>query len=260
MIEAIFFDIDGTLLSFKTHTMTSALEKALIEARKKGILLFIATGRHVTEMNELKKYPYFDGYITLNGGYCYNDSGAYYKETICQKDALRAIEIASEMEHCIAFVDEHEMTINFHNERLMDITAQANIPAAPIRHPQKLIGKELYMMVLYSDPQKDEEILAQLPSLTGVRWHPSFVDVTPKHISKMKGILETCRIYGLNPENCMAFGDASNDIEMLQCVGYGIAMGNASDEVKQIAKEVTLSCEEDGIVHTLKKYQLIENT
>ncbi len=257
MIEAIFFDIDGTLLSFETHTMTKTLEQALIEVKKKGVKLFIATGRHISEMDELKKYPYFDGYITLNGGYCFNDQQVYYKETICQKDAEKAIEIASEMQHCIAFVDEHEMTINFHNDRLMDIITQANIPAAKIQHPEKLIGKDIYMIVLYSDPKDDQWILSQLPSLCATRWHPSFVDVTPKNISKRKGILETCKRYGFALENCMAFGDAANDIEMLQAVGHGIAMGNASDEVKQIAKETTLSCENDGIVHTLRKYQLI---
>lgn len=257
MIEAIFFDIDGTLLSFETHAMTKALEKALIEVRQKGVKLFIATGRHISEMDELKKYPYFDGFITLNGGYCYNEDGPYYKEAICKQDADRAIDIACEMKHCIAFVDEHEMTVNFHNDRLMNIITQANIPAAEIRHPEKLRGQELFMLVLYSDPKDDEWILSQLPSLCATRWHPSFVDVTPKHISKRKGIEETCKKYGFHLENCMAFGDAANDIEMLQTVGHGIAMGNALDEVKQIAKETTLTCEEDGIVSTLKKYQLI---
>lgn len=259
MIEAIFFDIDGTLLSFKTHKMTERLQKGLIEARKNGIKLFIATGRHVSEMEELEQYPYFDGYITLNGGYCFNENGVYYKEPIVKKDALKAIEIASENKHCIAFVSEDEMSVNFHNERLHQIITQANIPAAPIRDPKLLIDEDIYMLVLYSDPKEDDNILSQLPSLSAVRWHPSFVDVTPKHISKMLGVLKTCEIYGFHPENCMAFGDASNDIEMLSCVGHGIAMGNADEEVKQIAKEVTLSCEEDGIVHSLIQYGLIKN-
>jgi len=260
MIEAIFFDIDGTLLSFKTHQMTQALQQALIEVRKKGIKLFIATGRHISEMEEMEKYPFFDGYITLNGGYCFNEKEVYHQVPVSQKDARKAIEIASEMEHCVAFVDEHEMTVNFHNERLMDIIEQANIPAAKIQDPRLLLDKEIYMIVLYSDPEKDEWILSQLPDLSATRWHPSFVDVTPKNCSKKQGIIETCKKYGLNIDNCMAFGDAANDIEMLQAVGYGIAMGNATDDVKQIAKETTLCCEEDGIVHTLKKYMLIENT
>lgn len=259
MIEAIFFDIDGTLLSFETHKMTQRLQDALIEVRKKGIKLFIATGRHVSEMEELEQYPYFDGYITLNGGYCFNDQGVYYKQPICDIDAKKAIELASEHGYCIAFVNEHEMTINYHNERLYQIIQQANIPAATISDPKLQADKDIYMLVLYTDPDEDEIILSQLPSLTATRWHPSFLDVTPNHISKKQGVLETCRIHGFNPANCMAFGDAANDIEMLSCVGVGIAMGNADDEVKQIARETTLSCEEDGIVHSLIKHGLIEN-
>ena len=52
----------------------------------------------------------------------------------------------------------------------------------------------------------------------------------------------------------IAFGDGQNDAGMLKYCGIGVAMGNAIDEVKAIADEVTLSNEEDGIAHTLKKY------
>ena len=52
----------------------------------------------------------------------------------------------------------------------------------------------------------------------------------------------------------MAFGDAQNDIPMIEFAGLGVAMGNACEELKAIADEVTLSNNEDGIAHTLKKY------
>lgn len=55
----------------------------------------------------------------------------------------------------------------------------------------------------------------------------------------------------------MAFGDGENDIEMLQAVKYGIAMGNANYSLKQIAEFVTLDVDNDGIVHALKKYNLL---
>lgn len=257
MIEAIFFDIDGTLLSFQTHKMTKTLEQALIEVRKKGIKLFIATGRHVSEMEEINQYPLFDGYITLNGCYCYNENGAYFKQPIDAKDAAKTLEIASEMKYCIAIVDEKEMTINFHNDLLMQTTQYANVPVPPIQDPLTLKGRELYQLVFYTHPHEDELLLSQLPTLSAQRWHPAFVDVTPSHISKKNGILETCRVYGFHPENCMAFGDAGNDIEMLKAVGIGVAMGNASQDVKEAANETTLSVDEDGIVHTFKKYNLL---
>lgn len=55
----------------------------------------------------------------------------------------------------------------------------------------------------------------------------------------------------------MAFGDGKNDIELLQTVGMGVAMGNASDEVKRHAKAICLSVDQDGIYHYCKQQKLI---
>lgn len=257
MIEAIFFDIDGTLISFETHKMTEALQNALVKLKENGIKLFIATGRHISEMNELEKYPYFDGYITLNGCYCYNENGPYFTSPISEKDKLTAIKLASKKIVPIALIDDSTMTVNYRNDYVIRAATMANVPIPEIQDPNVYLNREVYQLVLYCPAHEDEVILSQMDSLTASRWHPDFIDVTPKHIAKHIGIQETCRIYHLNIENCMAFGDGGNDIDMLKSVGYGIAMGNSSESVKQAAKETTLSCEEDGIIHTLKKYNLI---
>ena len=68
MIKAIFFDIDGTLLSHTTGRVPESTEFAIHQLRKKGIRLFVATGRHKLEIEELPVNKLsFDGYITLNG-------------------------------------------------------------------------------------------------------------------------------------------------------------------------------------------------
>ena len=88
MIKAIFFDIDGTLVSFKTHKVPQSTIDALNLLREKGIKIFIATGRHPSiiglgnNINELK----FDGYVTLNGQYCFTDNKVIYKKSICRED------------------------------------------------------------------------------------------------------------------------------------------------------------------------------
>lgn len=68
MVQAIFFDIDGTLVSFRTHEIPQSTRKALKELRSKGIKLFIATGRPETLMREAIGDLEFDGFIILNGG------------------------------------------------------------------------------------------------------------------------------------------------------------------------------------------------
>lgn len=70
MIKAVFLDIDGTLVSFDTHRVSESTVDAVRRLRDKGIKVFIATGRHMQFINNLGDME-FDGYITLNGSYCY---------------------------------------------------------------------------------------------------------------------------------------------------------------------------------------------
>ena len=79
MIKAIFLDIDGTLISGKRPSIKKEVIEGLKQVRKKGIQLFIASGRHMLELEELKLVEQFefDGYLLLNGGYCIIDSQNY---------------------------------------------------------------------------------------------------------------------------------------------------------------------------------------
>ena len=67
MIKAIFFDIDGTLVSYQTHEIPQSAFDALYQLKEKGIKVFIATGRGKDGLAVLKDFP-FDGYITLKSG------------------------------------------------------------------------------------------------------------------------------------------------------------------------------------------------
>ena len=86
MIKAVFFDIDGTLVSFKTHVVPKSTLHAIELLRKKGIKVFIATGRHRSSINNLGDLE-FDGYVTLNGGYVFaGKDDVIYKHSIPDKD------------------------------------------------------------------------------------------------------------------------------------------------------------------------------
>ena len=74
--------------------------------------------------------------------------------------------------------------------------------------------------------------------------------------TKASGILKVLEYLNIPLENSYAFGDGKNDIEMLSTVGCGIAMGNASDEVKNYAKKVTETIQNDGIALEIEKFIL----
>ncbi len=78
--------------------------------------------------------------------------------------------------------------------------------------------------------------------------------IYPKGTSKRKGMKLVCDRMGIHTDEVIAIGDDEVDIEMLKTAGIGIAMGNSSDHVKEIADYVAPSCEEGGVAHALKEY------
>ena len=105
--------------------------------------------------------------------------------------------------------------------------------------------------------EKDTEVAAMLPHCRLPRWHPQFSDLVNRENSKASGIEALLRHYGIDRSECIAFGDGGNDIEMLDYCGIGVAMGNASDEVKAHADFVARSVDDEGILHALTALDII---
>lgn len=74
----------------------------------------------------------------------------------------------------------------------------------------------------------------------------------------MKGILTYLEKTGIEKDEIMAFGDAENDIDMLEYAGIGIAMGNGGEDVKAAADFVTRDIDDDGIAYALQHFGLID--
>ena len=97
-----------------------------------------------------------------------------------------------------------------------------------------------------------QQIAAFLPeSLTVVQTAAFYLEVIPKVINKGQGIRDICKVLNIDPAEVVSFGDAANDIPMLEAAGMGVAMGNAQEAVKEAADMVTLSNNEDGIAAAL---------
>ncbi|MFT7189446.1 MAG: HAD superfamily hydrolase (TIGR01484 family), partial [Sediminicola sp.] len=88
------------------------------------------------------------------------------------------------------------------------------------------------------------------------RSNETLIELSPKSISKLSAI-QILLTAGETLEDVIAFGDNYNDMEMLKHVGYGVAVGNAREELKQIAKSVTLQNTEDGVAYFIKQHIII---
>lgn len=89
------------------------------------------------------------------------------------------------------------------------------------------------------------------------RSRPTYLELAPKQISKasaLEAVLSTK--YGIPMTDVIAFGDNYNDVDLLQSVGFGIAVNNAKPEVKAVAKEITLNSIDDGVAVSIEKYCL----
>lgn len=86
--------------------------------------------------------------------------------------------------------------------------------------------------------------------------HPNNIELNPKGISKASGLREVCQIYGIDMGEVVAAGDSLNDLAMIQHAGFGVAMGNAQETIKQAADFITLTNEEDGIAHLIESHLL----
>ena len=132
MVKAIFFDIDGTLVSFETHKIPASTQEALKALRDKGIKIFIATGRPQCLINNLGDLE-FDGYITVNGSYCFTAGHQpIYKGCIPQEDIERLITFQQSHPVPFVFAYGNEMFVTEVNDR---VQAVASIEEARKRHP-----------------------------------------------------------------------------------------------------------------------------
>ena len=263
MIKALFFDIDGTLVSFNTHQIPVSTVSALEQAKARGVKIFIATGRPkviITNLKALEERNLIDGYITMNGGYCFTGDTVISKHPLSEQSADIILHYASERKIPNIVVGEHDIAICdtaaifedlFYGQLSVDVrfTELPNIEAVK--------GKEIYQLTTFVDDAQEAELTPLIPDCEIGRWHPSFVDISGKGCTKQKGIDEIINHFGISLEETMSFGDGGNDIPMIRHAHIGVAMGNALDSVKAIADYITDTVDNDGIAKSLQHFGII---
>ncbi len=257
MIKAIFFDIDGTLVSFKTHRIPASTIKAIMMAKAKGIRIYISTGRPFSLINNLNEIQHFiDGYITTNGALCFSGNDIISCTPIPQKDVLTMIDFSNKMEFPCMIVGEKDLTMYNSNEstdRIFRQMLNVNNLKEDNRIDSMLQQRILQLTPVISETE-EQEIMPHLTGCISCRWYPEFADITAKEANKGNGFLDIISHQGIDIKETMAFGDGGNDISIIQKAGIGIAMANANHELKEVADYVTSSVDDDGIYNAFKRF------
>lgn len=254
--KAIFLDIDGTLVSFRTHVIPRSTIEALKAVRKKGVKVYVATGRPKLLIDNLGGLEY-DGLVTTTGAHCLDAKDHTISlRPIAREDVallVRHHESSPDEAFPVIFVSEDELFVTHVTPELESLSQLLHFKIPPILPAAHALEKSILQLIAFFPPQKEKNYMQTLlPGCVAMRWHETFADIITQGVSKSYGIDQILKHEHLNLEETIAFGDGGNDIDMLRHVGFGIAMGNASEEVKAAARWVTRSVDEDGVEYALK--------
>lgn len=256
-IKAVFFDVDGTLLSHTLNEVPQSTRDAIAELKERGIMAVVATGRYLEEYEVLpvSNIP-FDAYLMLNGQLILDSDRKVYSGTAIDPGETEVlVRIFNAKRIPFVLIGENRRYINYVDETVVKTQKETK---GTIPQVGRYNGEKVYQILAFvaDDQKKVLDDLLDECSITS--WNDTGIDIMPKEGGKATGIKTFISKNGFERSETMAFGDGENDIEMLKYVGTGVAMGNASDEVKAAADYVTDSVDDDGIANALRHFGLIE--
>ncbi|MBM7642119.1 HAD-IIB family hydrolase [Streptococcus loxodontisalivarius] len=280
-IKAVFFDIDGTLLS-DTKRVQKSTQKAIQSMKEQGILVGVATGRGPGFVQPFMDNLGLDFAVTYNGQYIFTRDQILYQNQLPKSTIYRVIRYAGDKRREISLGTSSGLVgsgiIGMGTSKFGQLVSSivpkkwAKAVERSFKHlirsfkPQnietlKTIMREpVYQIVLVATEDETEKIQNKFPHIKVTRSSPYSADLISKNQSKIQGIFRVGQQFGFEMSEVMAFGDSENDMEMLSGVGVGVAMGNAKDEVKKIAHYTTASNNNDGISKALAHYGLVHLT
>lgn len=264
----IALDLDGTLLTDQ-KTISPASRKIVTELIEKGHVVVIATGRSnrlsILYYNELGlKTPL----INSNGAVLHNPfdtSWGSYHHPLSHDTAIEIIETCYDLNsrnilaavHDDVYLDSYDQAIaDFYGVK----KGEPN-DAFFIGNVRKYLKDNPTLMLLYPDAEHVDTLTNRLNELeTEMVDHRNWgeplhvIEVMNKQMNKAEALKKVADYYNIPQHRIVAFGDGSNDLEMIDFAGVGVAMTNALPDIKNVAKHITDTNEDDGVANFLTNY------
>jgi Cof subfamily protein (haloacid dehalogenase superfamily) len=258
--SVIFFDIDGTLLTHEKE-LPSITKEAIFTLKKHGHEVAIATGRAPFMFEALRKELDIRTFVSYNGQYVVLNDEVLSTNALQIPPLEQLTKMALHNNHPVVYMDHEDMRANVPDHAYIKESIDTlKIGRFPTHDPHYYKGRELYQTLLFCPEGEEKPYEREFQDFDFVRWHPVAVDILPRGGSKAKGIEKIVEKLGFPKERQYAFGDGLNDIEMLSSIQNSVAMGNAEDKVKSVAKYVTKSVEDNGILHGLQMVGLLPHS
>ena len=247
-VKIIFFDIDGTMIDMQKKIISEKMLDTLKHLQANGIKICMATGRGPVTLPHFEGIE-FDAYLTFNGSYCYCGKDTIFSNPIPKEDVRRIIENAAAIGRPVSLATKNRLAANGKDQDLIEYYGVIKLGVDTPEDFDEVADGEVYQIM---SGGRKEEYDALLKDVSGARitawWHRA-VDIIPSAGGKGVGVQKILEYFGFAREQAMAFGDGNNDIEMIETVGHGIAMANASKELKAVADDICGHVADDGIYH-----------
>lgn len=262
-MKLLMLDMDGTLLT-NDKNVTDKTRECLLGLKGRNIKIGIATGRPVFNVKRAMIKHNLVGIIDYVVGLNGVEIGDLQSDTIQLQQRITA-DMTRDICYKIKDTDLNMVTYRyqegayarFDEPRVHRLCNNLQLPLIvyDFVNDEQIWNK---VLITRNYPFTKEEC-EWLVSLNNEQYHGFITDIdcfeiVNSKVSKASGIQVLCNQMGITMDEVMAFGDSGNDTDMLASVGISVAMGNASNEVKRIAKYETLTNEEDGIVYFVEKY------
>ena len=254
MRKVFFFDVDGTLMMHDPHVIPENTIKQLNRLKSLGYDLFIASGRPMAFISKHLKDIGFTGYVLCNGAHVEIDQQLIYEQPLQYDDVKSLITFLNDVDCEYDFETTTDCYIDSHFHSLNDFFQSCDINKQQLMSEfdqEEVMHRTLKIEISTSEGEKIENYIKDIFDYDSYGTKNAFEIYSPK-VSKAVGIQKVIEYLNIPLETSYAFGDGSNDIEMLQYVGHGIAMGNSCQELKDVADEVIGSIDEDGLAIYLK--------
>lgn len=259
----IVLDLDGTLLK-DDKTISPRTKNVLQTLQNNGHEVMIATGRPYRSSEPYYREMQFKTpIVNFNGAFIHHPLHSGWGMHHSPLDIKVAKEIVEALNnyrfHNIIAEVKDDVYFHYHDEKLIDIF-QLGSPSVTTGDLRQFLQAAPTSMLIHSDENDVAEIRQHLSDVHAEvidhrRWADPWhvIEIVKSGLSKAVGVDLVAKDLGVSRKNIIAFGDEDNDLEMLDYVGTGVAMGNGIEQLKTVANQITLSNEEDGIAVFLEE-------
>lgn len=247
-IKIAFFDVDGTLVDMGKGRVSEKTLETLRRLRENGIRICLATGRAPITLPNTEDVE-FDAYLTFNGSLCYTKEETIYSNPLKPEDVKKLTRNAAELGRPVSIATREGLAANGSDEDLADYYALACLELEVADNFEEVARQGVYQMMLGCREWDHPAILKGVDGARIVVAWDRAGDVIPANGGKGVGIQKILDYFGLSREDALAFGDGNNDLDMLVAVGTGVAMGNATPRLKEMADDICGHVADDGIYH-----------